>query len=162
MSAKIIIVDEDDQIIGHKNRDEITSGDIYRSSSLWIINRQGEILLAQRALSKDHGPGMWGPAVEGTIERGETYESNMIKETGEELGLLNVKPIEKDKIRVAGKWNHFCQRFLLVLDRNAKDFAIDKAEVEQVRWFSKEELSAKMKENPRMFVASMEPFPDFV
>ena len=94
MTEKIIIVDEDDNIIGSKERNSIVSGDIYRVSALLIENSKGEILLAQRALTKKHDPGKWGPPVAGTVEEGETYESNIVKEAEEELGLKNIQIIK--------------------------------------------------------------------
>lgn len=52
MKPRQIIVDENDQIIGHKFREEIVQTDIYRVAALWITNSKGDILLARRALSK--------------------------------------------------------------------------------------------------------------
>lgn len=63
---KIIIVNENDEIIGHKARGTLEQLDIYRVSALWIKNSQGDILLAQRKFTKKHDPGKWGPAVAGT------------------------------------------------------------------------------------------------
>ncbi|MFA6422790.1 MAG: NUDIX domain-containing protein, partial [Candidatus Buchananbacteria bacterium] len=85
--AKIIIVNENDEAIGHKERNELDFSDIYRVSGLWITNLKGEILLAQRAFTKNHDPGKWGPAAAGTVEEGEDYETNILKEAEEELGL---------------------------------------------------------------------------
>jgi len=51
-SAKIIIVNKNDKIIGYKERGTLKSSDIYRVSSLWIQNSQGKILLAQRSFNK--------------------------------------------------------------------------------------------------------------
>jgi isopentenyl-diphosphate Delta-isomerase len=77
MSEKIIIVDENDNVVGAKEKSDIDySKDIYRSSALWIFNSGGEILLAQRSVKDDRHPGHWGPAVAGTVDEGETYESN--------------------------------------------------------------------------------------
>ena len=85
MSELITIVNLDDEIIGYKPRSEITSQDVYRVSALWIENSKGEILLAQRGFMKRNNPGKWGPAVAGTIDKGESYEENMYKEAEEEL-----------------------------------------------------------------------------
>ena len=60
----IIIVDENDNIIGHKKRGTLDKKDIYRVSALWIQNPKGDILLAQRKFTKKHHPGRWGPAAE--------------------------------------------------------------------------------------------------
>jgi len=93
MPVKIIIVDENDNPIGLKERGTLDyDKDIYRVSALWITNSKGQILIARRALTKKQNPGKWGPGVAGTIDEGETYDSNIIKEAKEELGLQNIKP----------------------------------------------------------------------
>ena len=55
--AKIIIVDENDNIIGYKERGTIEQSDIDRVSALWITNSKGEFLLARRAYTKKNNPG---------------------------------------------------------------------------------------------------------
>lgn len=74
MSSQIIVVDKDDKIITYKKRGTLLSKDIYRVSALWITNKKGEVLLAKRAMDKKLYPGCWGPAVAGTVEKGETYK----------------------------------------------------------------------------------------
>lgn len=70
----MILVDDNDQEIGQKlKRDRVVS-DIYRVSALWIKNSRGESLLARRGFNKRTDPGVWGPAVAGTVEIGETYD----------------------------------------------------------------------------------------
>ncbi len=56
--AEIIIVNEKDEIIWYKKRWTLEKEDIYRVSALWLINSKWEILLAQRAFTKKHHPGM--------------------------------------------------------------------------------------------------------
>ena len=90
---KIPVVNQQDEIIGYKEKSLITTDDIYRVSALWITDTTGRILLAKRAFTKSRHPGLWGPAVAGTVEEGETYESNIIKEAEEEIGLKNILPI---------------------------------------------------------------------
>ena len=94
MGSKFTIVDENDNIIAQKERANIKPEDIYRVAALWVTNSKGDILLAQRALSKKHDPGKWGPAVAGTVEERETYRANIIKETSEEIGLHDISPTE--------------------------------------------------------------------
>ncbi|MEK7447259.1 MAG: NUDIX domain-containing protein [Patescibacteria group bacterium] len=157
--SKIIVVDENDNEIGVKERSEITHDDIYRVSGLWLTNSRGEILLAQRSLKKDkaHDPGKWGPAVAGTVEDGETYEANIEKEIEEELGVkgLDLKKTEK-KFRDTGVRRYFVQVFTSILDRPAEDFIISKNEVEQVKWFSKAELRKWFQEKPDDFISTMQ------
>lgn len=77
------IVDGNDKVIGKKLRSEITKNDIYRVSSLWIFNKNKELLIAQRPMWKKNDPGKWSESVVGTLEDGETYESNLVKEAKE-------------------------------------------------------------------------------
>lgn len=155
MDSKIIIVDKNDKTIAHKERESLKQSDIYRVSALWITNRKGEILLARRALSKSHSPGKWGPAVAGTVEEGETYYSNIIKEAKEELGLENIKPKAGPKIRVAKNYNYFCQWYLLEIDKPADEFEIQKSEVEELKWISEGQLLKQIQTNPDNFVEAM-------
>jgi len=87
-----ITVDENDNPIGSKHWRIMQYDNIYRVSALWLTDRTiGEILLAQRKWTKKNDPGKWGAVVYGTIEVGETYDSNIIKEIEEEIGLTGLK-----------------------------------------------------------------------
>jgi isopentenyl-diphosphate Delta-isomerase len=147
---RIPIVNEQDEIIGYKERSEIKKEDIYRVSALWITDENGKVLLAKRALTKAHSPGKWGPAVAGTLEEGDTYEGNIIKEAGEELGLRNIKPIFLHKRRRAGENNFFAAWYALKLS-STHQFALQEEEVTEVRWWNIEELAAEIKMHPERF-----------
>lgn len=157
MSIKqpIVIVNDQDEVIGHKERGTIVQADIYRVSALWVTNSRGDILLAQRKFTKKHDPGKWGPAVAGTIDQGETYESNIVKEAEEEIGLTNVKPALGPKRRVTGEHNYFCQWYTLVIDKPADDLVIQEDEVEQVKWFTRSELEGELHEHPERYLDGM-------
>lgn len=154
--ADIQIVNNDDQIIGYKPQSEVDSvKDIYRVSALWIINRKGDVLLAQRKLTKVHDPGKWGPAVAGTVEKGETYESNIYREAEEEIGLKGVKFQLGPKQRRYKPHNYFCQWFLVTLDRDVNEFKVQDDEVEKIAWMPKRELAEDFKNNPEKYIPSM-------
>ncbi len=155
MKPKTIIVDEDDKVIGHKKRETLEKEDIYRTSALWLTNSDGEILLAQRQRTKTHYPLRWGPAVAGTVDEGESYESNIIKETEEEIGLTDVELKKNKKLFHEGKWIHFTQWYTLTIDKEANEFKIRKEEVEQVKWFTKAEILEKYNSDPEEFVDSI-------
>ena len=155
---KITVVNEKDGIIGYKERGTLTSKEIYRVSALWIENSKGEVLLARRAYSKKKDPGMWGPAVAGTIDKGETYELNIIKEAEEELGLKNIEPKKLVKQRVRTPHNHFTQWFLLKLNKPLEYFKINKEEVAEIKWFPKGELLGLVKEDSPELIVSLKKF----
>ena len=153
---KVIIVDENDKVIGYKDSDKITSSDLYRVSSLWIQNSKGETLFARRAYSKSHDPGKWGSAVDGTVEKGETYYLNIIKEAEEELGLKDIKPTKAYKERLYGKWNYFCQWYFLKLNKKIDEFEINEREIAEIRWFSRGALIDELKKPSDEFVGTVE------
>jgi isopentenyl-diphosphate delta-isomerase len=153
---KIVIVNEKDEVIGSKERKEVSTSDISRVTGLWVFNGKGEVLVAQRSLLKVHGPGKWALSVAGTVEEGETYEMNALKEVREELGLI-VK--EGDLISgphkfVNGEHPYFCQVYFIQSDISAEDFVIQKSEVEQVKWVSVRDLLDWYKERPEDFNVS--------
>lgn len=155
---RIVIVNDQDEIIGYKEPGTVGLEDIYRVSALWVTNTNGDILLAQRAFTKKHHPGGWGPAVAGTIDEGESYDENIIKEAEEEIGLKDIKPQKSKKLRVTvatGDHNHFTQWYTLVIDKPAEDFVIQQEEVEQVRWLRRDELEKELREHPEQYLSGL-------
>lgn len=155
MKKKVIIVDDKNKIIGAKARGTLTKEDIYRVSALWITNSRGDVFLARRGFNKSHNPGKWGPAVAGTIDEGDTYESNIIREAQEEIGLSNIKLIKGPMLERYGEYHYFAQWFFATIDKPADEFTIQKEEVAEIKWFSKDELSKALQDHPEEFLESI-------
>jgi len=149
---RIPIVDENDNVINYKDINDRTPNDIFRASSLWVMNSRQDILLAKRALRMRQDPGKWGVAVAGTLEDDETYEANIIREAEEELGLKNIKPVFGLKLRKKGERNFFVQRFNIILDKDISEFKIQENEVAEIKWFTREELKKELAEHPDDFL----------
>lgn len=144
-----IIVDENDNIIGKKNRKEISSKDTVRVSILIIFDENKRMLLTQRAFTKKNHPGLWSLSVAGTNEVGETYESNIIKEAKEELDITinSLKYLDKEKI-IEDK-TLFASTFITRINSQTK-IRIDKEEVNDAKWFTKEEFEKLVNKKPRI------------
>ena len=149
------VVDEHDDPIGAKKKKYITSDELYRVSVLWITNNARQSLLAQRAFTKSHDPGVWGPAVAGTVEQGETYETNIIKEAEEEIGVKNTPFQFGFKTRIHGRHNYFVNYFFTTLDWPISAFRPRPGEVEQVKWFTNEEIINILRYSPTQLTPSM-------
>lgn len=152
----IIVVDEQDRIVGHKKRDDRNEQDIVRVAGIFVFNSNKETLIAQRSLNKVFNPGKWGPAAAGTLEEGETYISNIVKETEEEIG---VKIDKKDLVLgpyefVNTKHRYFRQIYYIKLDLPISNFKIQKEEVEGLRWVKIEELENWLTRSPEDFTES--------
>jgi isopentenyl-diphosphate delta-isomerase len=152
MSHLVPLVNEHDEVIGFKQRNEITARDINRATGLWITNSKGEILLARRSSNKQHNPNRWGSAVAGTVEYKETYEASILKEAEEELGLTNIVPIPVKKILMSGSNPHFTQWYSCVVDKSLNEFTIQVEEVAEIRWFTETELKDLLQKKPDAFV----------
>ncbi|MFH1510696.1 MAG: NUDIX domain-containing protein [Candidatus Woesearchaeota archaeon] len=148
------VVNEKDKIVGYKKRNQLKSNDIYRVAGLWVTSETGEILLARRALSKKHDPGLWGPAVAGTAEKGESYSTNIKKEAKEELGIEGLRFAKGKKQRFYGTRNYFCQWYSLKLNNDYK-FRINKKEVQEIQWIMKDKLLAEIRHKPRNYLSNM-------
>jgi len=153
---KAQIVDEQDNVIGLKERTEIDHvNDIYRVSSLWVTNPKGEILLAHRSPEKRNDPNTWGPAVAGTIEENENYDENIYKEAMEEIGLEGVQFTKWIKTHVTYPRNYFCQWYFVTVDREIESFVMQPEEVDGLMWISVEKFLQDLKTNPEKYVPAM-------
>ena len=147
---RIPIVNEQDEIIGYKDRSDRNEADIIRTTNVWITDDTGEfILLQKRSLKKKNSPGVWCPAVSGTVEENESYEENAYKELEEEIGIKDVRLVEGKKYFYGTQ--KFNQMYKLFLPVETK-FVLQESEVDQVKWFSVDELKEDYKNNPDNFV----------
>lgn len=152
----IQVVDLNDQIVGYKPRNEVDfANEYYRVSALWLRNSQGQVLIAQRKLTKDKDPGKWGPAVAGTVEEGEDYSSNIVKEIEEEIGVTGLKLELGPKQQVTEPRHYFCQWWYGKSDMPAEDFILQEEEVEQVAWVETAKLKTRVEQEPETFVPTL-------
>ena len=154
--SKIIIVDDKNNYIGVKSRSDIDyEKDIYQSSALWVVNTQGEALVAQRKLTKDKDPGKWGPSVAGTVDEGEDYDINVYKEAEEEIGLTGYKFQKGGMERLYAPRSQFVQWYKVLVDEPLEYFTAQEEEVEQLQWIDISDLHKDVEQNPDKYVPSM-------
>lgn len=118
-----------------------------RSTNVFIVNHQGQVLCHRRTMNKERMPGWWMTHVGGHVGVGETYESNAQKELQEEAGVC----VEADqliswrttKLEKARLW---VREFVVVIDQSAETFIPQPGEVECFAWYSPEEILRLSKE----------------
>ncbi len=161
MSIKIPVVNGHDEVIGYKLREELdVENDIVRSASLWITNGRGEVLLAQRKLTKRTDPGKWAEAVGGTVDGEDSYEQTVYREAEEELAIKGEKFALGPKLYVAGPPNnYFVQWYYLTLDWPIQNFTLQESEVEQIAWWNVNDLRRDMQTHPEAYIGAL---PEFV
>jgi len=148
---KLVIVDKSDNVIGAKYPDKMMPDDIYRVARLVILNLNGQLLLAQRAFAKEKDPGVWGLAVEGTVEEGEDYKSNIRKEAEEEIGITLGSVEPGPKLRMTGKYNHYCQFFVYRTELDTSKLQLQVDELAAVKWYDPLTLKQEVHDSPENF-----------
>jgi len=154
---RIPVVNEQDEIIGYKEKKDLTPEDINRDTGLWILDENNNMLLAQRSSNKKVHPNLWTVAVAGTVEEGETYESNIIKEAEEEIGLTGIKPTFMCTLFKKVKFKRMSGMFKVSVNHDYV-FKVEPMEISEIRWFSKSELEKLIQTNKEMFTPN---FPDY-
>ena len=119
-----------------------------RSVSCWIMNKNGEILLQKRALTKRRNPGKWAKTG-GAVDAYETPDEAIKREVKEELG-IDVNVCDENKIDI---WKsnvvnnkYFAYNYIFLVDFKEDEFNIQKEELDEVKYYTIEQIK-KLKEN---------------
>jgi len=145
------IVDESDSVVGSASRREVhRTGLLHRSTHLLVFDSRGRVLLQKRSNEKDTFPGRWDSSVSGHVDSGEGYDTCVVREAFEEIGVdLKVAPERVFKIDAC---EETANEFTWVY-RHCSDgpFAISEEEISEVRWFSGERVDQMLLEERDSF-----------
>lgn len=87
MNDYIVLVDENDKELGTEEKlSAHRMGLLHRAFSIFVFNRNGELLLQRRALSKYHCPGLWTNTCCSHPRPGETIGEAANRRLKEEMG----------------------------------------------------------------------------
>ena len=125
----------------------------HRTSHVWIVRRKAgrvQVLLQMRCAAKDSYPGCYDISSAGHIPAGAEFVGSALRELQEELGVtaapadLHECGLRRFRFEAAFhgkpfKDNQVSKVFCLWLDREAEDFAVQKSEIDYVKWFDLEE-----------------------
>lgn len=146
------VVDEKDHVFGRDLKaNKARKGFISRNVAVFVRNNQGKLLITKRASSKKTFPDRFDLGACGNVRSGETYLQAARRELFEELGI-------KSKLKFLGKFyyqteyagdrlRYFTAVFLTITDKKTR---LNK-ELSKVVLMSKEEVKAKIKEDPDIF-----------
>lgn len=160
------IIDEKGQNTGEiSNFTEVHSkGLLHKCVRLWVVNKKGEILLQKRS-KQVACPLHWDNSAGGHVINGQSSIEAIQKETEEELGVA--VPANDFKYLFTGHQrtvsnegryieNEFYDVYVLFLDFNIDEFKINKDEISEIRWISKEELFRWIEENIELMTPRQE------
>ena len=141
----IVIVDKNDTPIGVSTKHEAQTKDLmHRIVIVHIKDKNGDILLQQRAPNMQMFPDCWDHSAAGHVDAGESYELAARRELREELGIVGANLQETayyhSYVKIKGRhFNRFHKVYETVLPKTTK-FNLQQAEVSAVRWFTRQQL----------------------
>lgn len=95
-SEQVVLLSPEGQAIGYADKSIIHTAQtpLHSAFSIFLFNRKGEMLLQQRAWSKQTWPGIWSNACCGHPAPGEPLEAAARRRLREELGLFHTIPLQ--------------------------------------------------------------------
>ena len=129
-----------------KAKSKLLEGQYRLVCHLCIFNSKNELLIQKRHRNKTLYPSMWDLSVSGSVQAGENSRIAISRELSEELGIeLSLKDTRSSLTFNFDKG--FDDFYLLNYDLELKDLKLQKDEVMNVGWASKEEILKMIDEN---------------
>ena len=127
----------------------------HRAVVVFIISTDNKkILLQQRSANKKLWPNLWDITAGGHVLTGEFGYQTVIRETKEEIGV----DITKNDLEFIGGTKsenisgniinrHFNEFYIVHKDIDINDIVLQEEEVQDIKWFSKEEIISRINDN---------------
>ena len=148
------VVNGQDEIVGQAPRREVHAKKLlHRAVHVLVFNSRGQLFLQKRSMSKDTAKGKWDSSSSGHVDSGEDYDTCVVREVWEEIGLkLPQTPERILRIEACAEtgnefvWVYRCE--------SEGPFTLHLEEIERGEWFTLEEISRWMAERPGDFARS--------
>ena len=154
MEERVILVDESDREIGSEEKLEAhRQGKLHRAFSIFVFNREGQVLLQKRSPQKYHSDGLWTNTCCSHPRPGEPMELEVQRKLKQEMGFeCDLQWIFNFTYKVQFK-NHLIENevdhvFIGRFDGSPKPNA---DEVVDWKWMDLETLVVDVKKNPESY-----------
>lgn len=154
-NEELILVDEEDNEIGYlsKAKSHDGQGRLHRAFSIFLFNRNGELLLQRRGKKKRLWPEYWSNSCCSHPRKGESMQVATQRRVQEELGLeVALEYVYRFRYRASygecGSEHELCSVYLGRCDRQARP---NETEIDELRFVSADELQAELAAYPGRF-----------
>ena len=148
----LILVDEGDNEIGYRSKGDCHKGHgiLHRAFSIFLFDKQGRVLLQQRAAGKPLWPLYWSNSCCSHPRRGETMDQALHRRLREELGLeASLEFIYKFTYQADfgdhGGEHELCHVYIGASDGEVR---VHPAEIADWRWVPIEEVTRELEDAP--------------
>ena len=153
-SEILSVVDDQDQVIGQRRRDDIHRlGLLHRATHVLVFRQDGQIFLQKRGQHKQESPGLWDSSVAGHVDAGETYDACCVREIQEEIG-IELEEIPKRLFKLVASPQtgmEFCWVYRLVTDLK---LVLDYTEMETGQWVTQAQVDQWLSDSAEDFADS--------
>lgn len=154
MIEEVILVDEFDNSIGTMEKLEAhQKGALHRAFSIFVFNKQGELLIQRRALNKYHSAGLWSNTCCSHPRPNEKTLDAAKRRLKEEMG-IETELIYKSHFIYKAKFENNLTEFEydhIFTGIYSKLPEINPEEADDFDWISITDLKEKIKINPEIF-----------
>jgi isopentenyl-diphosphate delta-isomerase len=151
----LIVVDENDNIIDYKTKIECHQGDgiLHRAFSIFIFNRDGQLILQKRSAQKPLWPLFWSNSCCSHPRKGESLDSAIHRRLEEELGFDTQLSYlytfhYQAKFKEKGSEHELCAVYIGKSDAPVK---VNDTEIAEWKTIDPDELTREVRDNPDHF-----------
>ncbi|MFI3291637.1 MAG: NUDIX domain-containing protein [Opitutales bacterium] len=151
------LVNDKDEVMGSAFRSYVHANNLlHRAVHALVFNRDGKLLMQMRSALKDRYPSCYTTSCSGHVDYGETYETALIREFYEELG---VKTKLEDfvyigKVEANSETEGEFTKVYVFIEKEELEFSFPEEEVSSLDYFNREELEENIAKNPENFTKS--------
>ena len=152
---KLILVDENDNILGYKDKNEAHEGNgiLHRAFSIFIFNHNNQLLLQKRSDQKMLWPLYWSNSCCSHPRKGEEYETAIHRRLKEELGIdTELKYLFKFQYQAnfedIGSENELCSVYI---GRSDDQIIVNENEIAEWKFIDINDMEQEMEESPENF-----------
>lgn len=154
MNRLVVCVDEQDRELSVMEKMEAhEKGVLHRAFSIFVFNKNGQLMLQQRALHKYHSGGLWTNTCCSHPQPGELLEDGAHKRLKVEMGFdCDLKEIFHFTYRAEfedGLVEHEVDHVLV--GTYEQDPVVNPEEVHAFKWISLEELKIELEKHPERY-----------
>jgi len=153
---EVVLVNEKDEVIGTMEKIEAhQKALLHRAFSVFVINKNNELMIQRRALTKYHSPGLWTNTCCSHPRINESYGDAAHRRMHEEMGFDCDLKEEFSFIYKAEFDNGLTEHELdhVFVGYSEKEPVINPEEVDSWKWINIDELKADIIANPDNYTA---------